>query len=118
MITDALQFGALLAIGFFFGHAYKQVLGYLDTYAKLISILAVLLAIGIYIFYKLKKKRKLKIPYNAVDEYITASKYYPMAKVQDIISWLRELNVRVLGIDNYSASESELLKELIFKILH
>jgi len=61
---------------------------------------------------------KLKIPYNAVDEYITASKYYPMAKVQDIISWLRELNVRVLGIDNYSASESELLKELIFKILH
>ncbi len=61
---------------------------------------------------------KLKIPPNALDEYITASKNYPVAKVQDIISWLRELNVRVLGIDNYSASESELLKELIFKILH
>jgi DNA polymerase-3 subunit delta len=61
---------------------------------------------------------KLKIPYIAVDEYVRASRIYSPAKIQDIISWLRDLNVKVLGIDNYSASEGELLKELLFKILH
>jgi DNA polymerase III subunit delta len=61
---------------------------------------------------------KMRIPYYPTEEYITAAKNYPASKVQDIISWLREANIRALGIDNYSATEGELLKELIFKILH
>lgn len=61
---------------------------------------------------------KLRIPWIAVEEYSIASRNYSLSKTQDIISWLREINVKVLGIDNYSASEAELLKELIFKILH
>ncbi|NVO20011.1 MAG: DNA polymerase III subunit delta [Bacteroidetes bacterium] len=61
---------------------------------------------------------KLKISYYAVDEYAKAARFYPLPKTQDIITWLREANVRALGIDNYSVGEGELLKELIFKILH
>jgi len=75
-------------------------------------------------FHSIEKKSpqeiagKMKISPYAVDEYIRAARYYPPSKVQDIISWLREANVRTLGIDNYSVNEGELLKELIFKILH
>jgi len=61
-------------------------------------------------------KAKLS-PYNKHD-YIDAYRNYNARKVQDIISWLRECNVRALGIDNYSADQGELLRELVFKILH
>ena len=61
---------------------------------------------------------KLRISWGSVDEFVAASRNYSLSKTQDIISWLRELNIRVLGIDNYSVGEAELLKELIFKILH
>jgi DNA polymerase III subunit delta len=75
-------------------------------------------------FHSIEKKSppelmsKLRIPFSAVEEYSAAARHYPPAKTQDIISWLREANTRALGIDNYSANEGELLKELIFKILH
>jgi DNA polymerase-3 subunit delta len=61
---------------------------------------------------------KAKIsPYNKQD-YFDAYRNYNARKVQDIISWLRECNARALGIDNYSTDQGELLRELVFKILH
>ncbi len=51
-------------------------------------------------------------------DYFDAYRNYSDKKVMDIISWLRECNVRALGIDNYSVDQGELLKELVFKILH
>jgi DNA polymerase-3 subunit delta len=61
---------------------------------------------------------KAKIsPYNKAD-YIDAYRNYSAGKVQDIISWLRECNVRALGIENYSTDQGELLRELVFKITH
>jgi DNA polymerase-3 subunit delta len=51
-------------------------------------------------------------------DYYEAYRNYPPKKLQDIISWLRECNVRALGIDNYSTDQGELLRELVFKILH
>jgi DNA polymerase III subunit delta len=61
---------------------------------------------------------KLKInPYTKRD-YILAYKSYNAKKVQDIIGWLRECNVRTIGIENYSTDQGELLRELVFKILH
>jgi DNA polymerase III subunit delta len=61
---------------------------------------------------------KAKIsPYNKQD-YIDAYRNYNAKKVMDIIGWLRECNTRALGIDNYSVDQGELLKELVFKILH
>jgi DNA polymerase-3 subunit delta len=56
-------------------------------------------------------------PFNKHD-YIDAYRNYSAKKVQDIIGWLRECNVRALGIENYSTDQGELLRELVFKILH
>jgi len=58
LITDILQFGALLAIGFFFGHAYNQITVYLDNYAKITSIIAVSVVLVVIIIYKFRKKKK------------------------------------------------------------
>jgi DNA polymerase-3 subunit delta len=55
--------------------------------------------------------------YNKYD-YFEAYRNYNAKKVQDIIGWLRECNVRALGIDNYSTDQGELLRELVFKIVH
>jgi len=56
-------------------------------------------------------------PYNKSD-FFDAYRNYNAKKVQDIIGWLRECNIRALGIDNYSTDQGELLRELVFKILH
>ncbi len=56
-------------------------------------------------------------PYNKQD-YLDAYRNYNAKKVQDIIGWLRECNVRAIGIDNYSTDQGELLRELVFKIMH
>jgi DNA polymerase-3 subunit delta len=61
---------------------------------------------------------KAKIsPYNKQD-YFDAYRNYNSFKVQNIIGWLRECNVRALGIENYSTDQGELLRELVFKITH
>ncbi|MEI7810028.1 MAG: VTT domain-containing protein [bacterium] len=60
LITDVLQFGVLLAIGFFFGHSYKQIGVYLDNYTKISSIIAIVFAICLFTFFKLRKKYKNK----------------------------------------------------------
>jgi DNA polymerase-3 subunit delta len=61
---------------------------------------------------------KLKLSNFNKQEYIDAYKNYNAKKVIDIIGWLRECNIRSIGIDNYSTEHGELLKELVFKILH
>lgn len=61
---------------------------------------------------------KAKLSSFTKQDYIDAYRNYNAKKVMDIISWLRECNTRALGIDNYSVDQGELLKELVFKILH
>jgi len=51
-------------------------------------------------------------------EYSQALRNYSPEKVHMIISWIREANTRSLGLENYSVNEGELMKELIYKILH
>lgn len=53
-----------------------------------------------------------------VSDYINAAKNYPTAKIKGIVSNLREYDLRSKGVDNASADEGELMKELIWKILH
>ncbi len=53
-----------------------------------------------------------------VGDYIGAAKNYPTAKIKSVISFLREYDLRSKGVDNASADEGELMKELIWKILH
>jgi DNA polymerase-3 subunit delta len=60
----------------------------------------------------------LKInPYFAKD-YLVGMQNYPMNKLVKIISYLREFDTRGKGVNNVSASEYDLMRELIFKILH
>ncbi|HET6993001.1 MAG TPA: DNA polymerase III subunit delta [Bacteroidia bacterium] len=53
-----------------------------------------------------------------VNDYIVAARNYPMEKLKAIFSFLREYDLRSKGMDNVSADEGELMKELIWKILH
>lgn len=56
-------------------------------------------------------------PYFAKD-YQSAAASYPLPKIFAIMSYLREYDLRVKGVDSQSVSEGDLLKELIYKILH
>jgi DNA polymerase-3 subunit delta len=75
------------------------------------------------LFHGLKDKSKLSVskkigvhPY-FVDEYFLAAKNYPMRKVAQTIAFLRDADVKSKGV-GASQSQRDLLKELLFKILH
>ncbi len=53
-----------------------------------------------------------------VKDYLLAAKRFNAQKTVAIISWLREYDMKSKGYDNVSAGPGDLLKELIFKILH
>jgi DNA polymerase-3 subunit delta len=53
-----------------------------------------------------------------VKDYLLAARNYPMAKVVNIIHYLRECDGRLKGLDGTSIPEGELLRELVFKIVH
>lgn len=53
-----------------------------------------------------------------VKEYEVAARNYNVGKLKSIFSFLREYDLKSKGVDRGSATEGELLKELIFKILH
>lgn len=50
--------------------------------------------------------------------YLNAAKSFNALKTMNIISYIRETDARSKGIYNISADDSDLFKELIFKILH
>jgi len=52
-----------------------------------------------------------------VSEFQTAAKNYPMKKVSGIISILRELDLKGKGVGASNISQSDLLKELLVKII-
>lgn len=53
-----------------------------------------------------------------VDGYITASKNYNTAKLKSIFGYLKEYDLKTKGVDNSGVSNGELMKELLFKMLH
>lgn len=53
-----------------------------------------------------------------MDEYNVAARNYNTSKLIDIASLIRTCDLRSKGINNTSTSEGELLKELVYKILH
>jgi DNA polymerase III subunit delta len=60
--------------------------------------------------------RELAIKPFFAEEYQQAGRSYSLVKTQQIISWLREYDLKSKG--GSMASEGDLLKELIYKILH
>lgn len=53
-----------------------------------------------------------------VKEYETAAANYPARKTAEIISLLRTYDMKIKGFGNVSSTPGELLKELVFKIIH
>ena len=78
----------------------------------------------VLVYHSLKDKSRnnaasaLKIHPYFISEYETAAKYYSSGKVMKIISYLREYDLKSKGFGSGSIPAGELLKELIYKILH
>jgi len=78
----------------------------------------------VLIYHKLKDKSQknaaaaLSIHPFFVNDFQVAAKNYNIQKVISIFSLLREYDLKSKGVGNISTSESELLKELTYKILH
>ena len=74
-------------------------------------------------YHGLKDKSKVSVsralginPY-FVDDYVSAARNYPMRKVSQIIGILRDADVKSKGV-GANQSQADILKELVFKILH
>jgi DNA polymerase III subunit delta len=59
----------------------------------------------------------LKINPYFVDEYIVAARNYPMRKVSEVVAILHEFDVKSKGVGSNASSESQLLKEMLVRIL-
>ena len=60
----------------------------------------------------------LKVNPFFVKDYTLAAGNYPPQKTMDVISLLRQYDLRSKGFDGNSTDEGELLKELVFRIIH
>lgn len=73
--------------------------------------------------YELAKKLKLPVKneYAAkykVQKYRTAIRNYSQAQIEKAIGILKDYDLRSKGVENVNTSEGELLKEMVYKILH
>lgn len=53
-----------------------------------------------------------------VKDYITGMRHYPPMKVFNLINLIRLADAKSKGVENSSATDGQLLKELLYKILH
>lgn len=53
-----------------------------------------------------------------VRDYLTGMRNYSAMKVFNLISDIRTTDAKSKGVENTSASDADLLKELLYKILH
>ncbi len=78
----------------------------------------------VLIYHQLKDKSKnnvasvLSIHPFFVNDYKITAQNYPVNKIVKVIDYLREYDLKSKGVDNNSMEGGELLKELVYKILH
>ena len=63
-------------------------------------------------------EKALKISSFFIQDYQTAAKNYPMRKVSQVIGLLREADLKSKGVGAIALQPIDILKELLFKILH
>lgn len=56
-------------------------------------------------------------PY-ALNDFKDAAKYYDARKAEKVLGYLRSVDKKSKGVDNVSVEDGDLMKELVFKILH
>ncbi|MGC4022941.1 MAG: hypothetical protein QM734_13860 [Cyclobacteriaceae bacterium] len=59
----------------------------------------------------------LKISPYAAKDYAAATQRYSSGKALEIISLLREADLKLKGVNSGSKSEGQILKELVFKLM-
>lgn len=59
----------------------------------------------------------LKISPYAARDYSTASRRYPLAKIIDNITLLKDADLKLKGVNSGSTEEGEILKELVFRLM-
>ncbi len=91
----------LMVVILLFGY-FSKVLKYHTTLDKSRKNLAIVLGVNPFF----------------VSDYQDAGKNYPISKVLEIISILREYDLKAKGVGNQSADDSELYKEMLYRILH
>ena len=76
------------------------------------------------LYHGLKDKGKINVakmlrinPY-FVNEYQSAARNYPMRKVAQVISLLREADLKSKGVGANNLPQGDILKELLFKVMH
>ncbi len=67
---------------------------------------------------KMNVSKELKINPFFVQDYQVAAVNYPLKKSVQVISYLREADLKSKGLGAHNLSQREILKELLFKILH
>lgn len=78
----------------------------------------------LFMYHALKDKSranvasKLKVNPYFVADYADAARNYPMRKVSQVISMLREADLKSKGVGANALPQSDLLKELLFKLMH
>jgi DNA polymerase III subunit delta len=78
----------------------------------------------VLLYHSLEDKSKnniasaLKINPYFTGDYELAGRSFPFSKCIDIIGFLKEYDLKSKGVDNVSATDGELFKELVYKILH
>lgn len=58
------------------------------------------------------------VPPFVAKEYVAAARNYKLGKVIEVFRYIKEADLRFKGVDSGSLSESENLRELVYKILH
>ena len=67
---------------------------------------------------KINVGKMLKINPYFIPEYQRAAKNYPMRKVAQVIARLREADLKSKGVGASNLAQGDILKELLFKIMH
>lgn len=67
---------------------------------------------------KINVSKALKISPYFVNEYQSAARNYPMRKVAEVIARLRDADLKSKGVGAYNLAHGDILKELLFKIMH
>lgn len=92
----------------------------------MIVILTVLFGffMKVMIYHQLKDKSKnnaaaaLSVNPYFIKDYVLAAQNYSFRQLRAVIGLLREYDLRLKGVNNGSTEESELLRELVYRILH
>ncbi|MDH3322209.1 MAG: DNA polymerase III subunit delta, partial [Flavobacteriaceae bacterium] len=67
---------------------------------------------------KINVSKVLRINPYFVNEYQSAARNYPMRKVAQVIALIRDADMKSKGVGASNLAQGDILKELLFKIMH